>query len=344
MVNTPNYRPGAGLLVTDRHDFQKHVDGYNAKHNADKIVLSPSITIGTPQTNVQDAIAALSGLISAPVVPDATTSVKGIVRLGGDLNGLSSTANSPAVSGLQGRAVDTVSPSDKQVLTWDGGIAKWSPKTMPDATASVKGVVSLGGDLNGAGSASAAPIVSGLQGRSVDTAAPTSGYVLTWDGGITKWTPKAIGAAITMFGDVTGTANANVVVQLNGHPIVSTAPNANDYLTWNGSAWAPTPWNPSMETSVISVSSTPYTISSVVKNYALFIDTSSIAITIVLPVGIVGMILIFKDVGGNALANNITLQTPGSQKIEGLALDYVMDASFQNIKLMADNNLDWWIV
>lgn len=56
-------------------------------------------------------------------VVDATSSVKGVVQLTGDLGG---TAASPAVTGLQGTTVTATAPNNGQVLTYNGATAVWS--------------------------------------------------------------------------------------------------------------------------------------------------------------------------------------------------------------------------
>lgn len=54
---------------------------------------------------------------------DATSTVKGIMRLNGDLGG---DALNPAVTGIQGVGVTTTAPSNGQVLTYNGASAIWS--------------------------------------------------------------------------------------------------------------------------------------------------------------------------------------------------------------------------
>jgi hypothetical protein len=52
------------------------------------------------------------------------------------------------------------------------------------ATASTPGLVQLANDMGGTATS---PIVTGLQGRDIDTTAPTDGYVLTWSASASKW-------------------------------------------------------------------------------------------------------------------------------------------------------------
>lgn len=54
----------------------------------------------------------------------ASGSKPGLVQLANDLG---NTADSPKVVGLQGRAIDSASPSDGYVLTWNNSSSKWEP-------------------------------------------------------------------------------------------------------------------------------------------------------------------------------------------------------------------------
>lgn len=126
MVNsgTPNYKVGIGRLVTDRFDFQNHVDGYPFRHSAGHIDLFPLVTINSVLcSSVQEAITTIGPLVGPQALPDATSVVKGVVLLQGDING--GTASSVKVTGLQGRTVSNGIPSINDVLTWTG--STWEP-------------------------------------------------------------------------------------------------------------------------------------------------------------------------------------------------------------------------
>ena len=121
----PNYVNGVGRLVTDRFDFQKHVDGYSFRHDANQIDLSPTVFVdGYAQTTVQSALETLSTYILPPVIPDATTTSKGIIQLSGDISG---TATSVEVIKIRGFDVNTLLPSNNDVLTWDSVNQYWTP-------------------------------------------------------------------------------------------------------------------------------------------------------------------------------------------------------------------------
>lgn len=217
MPLVPNFKPGIGRLVTDRFDFQSHVDGTNFRHTAGQIDLSPHITIGSTSIgDVQTAIAALAGTIIVPSVPDATTSSKGIIQLSGDISG---TATNISVVAMRGTPIGTLTPTDKDVLFWDGSASKWTNGPIVPATATTLGTIKLGtapanSDLAGVGSSSNGPRVGALQGFAVSNATPSTGQALVWSG--STWTPTGIPTAPTGTGfatltsgtyDATATAN-----------------------------------------------------------------------------------------------------------------------------------------
>lgn len=120
----PNYINGIGRLATDRYTYEKHVNGTDDRHKANQIDLFPTVVIGTPQSTVQDAIAAISTVIGTPPA-DASTTVKGIVKLAGDIAG---TATSVVVTRLQGKPISSLVPTSGDVLTWDG--STWKPQSI----------------------------------------------------------------------------------------------------------------------------------------------------------------------------------------------------------------------
>lgn len=129
-MTPPNYKKNVGRLATDRYDFQGHFNGTSFRHNATEIDLFPTVVIsGIPKTTVQDAIAALVGIVTPPVIPDATTLSKGIIQLNQDLGG---NALNPKVIGLQGISVNTVVPSDQNVLLYSAGSGSWGPAVAPN--------------------------------------------------------------------------------------------------------------------------------------------------------------------------------------------------------------------
>lgn len=127
MPQQPNYNRGTGRLTTDRFDFEKHVNGTENHHDGYDIDMVPPITIGgNPYTNVRSAIDALNAIIAPASIQDATSTVKGILRLTGDFGG---TATTPRVTGIQARPVSNLAPTDGQQLTWNGTLQIWEPQS-----------------------------------------------------------------------------------------------------------------------------------------------------------------------------------------------------------------------
>jgi hypothetical protein len=106
----------------------------------------------------------------------------------------------------------------QQALDSDGTLVTGSTNTYTGlantnlASGSKPGLVQLTNDL---GNTAASPKVVGLQGRSVDSAGPSDGDVLTWDAGASKWGPSASGGgggltdldggnASSVYGGITG--------------------------------------------------------------------------------------------------------------------------------------------
>lgn len=207
----PNFKPGVGRLATDRYDFQHHIEGSAFNHLANQIVVSPSITVGAiTVTDVQTALQVLSGTFVVPTVPLATKTSTGIIQLGGDLNGLNSTGLSPQLSSLQGTTLSISAPITNQVLQWNG--AAWINASLVSATTSTTGTIVLAGDLNGTGTISTAPKVSGLQGIPVNTTIPVNGNVLVFSAG--SWGP---GSSAAVASATIGTSAGNLgVVTLGG--------------------------------------------------------------------------------------------------------------------------------
>lgn len=127
MPQQPNYNRGTGRLTTDRFDFEKHINGTDERHDGYDIDMVPAISIGgNPYSNVRSAIDALNAIIAPASIQDATSTVKGILRLTGDFGG---TATTPRVTGLQARPVSTLAPTNGQQLTWNNTLGVWEPQS-----------------------------------------------------------------------------------------------------------------------------------------------------------------------------------------------------------------------
>ena len=74
------------------------------------------------------------------------------------------------------------------------------------------------------------------------------------------------------------------------------------------------------------------------------IDTSTNNITYTINTSIMnnGKILIFKDISGNASNNNITMETEGSEKIDGLDT-FIINENYGKLKIFCNNN-NWFVI
>ncbi len=135
----------------------------------------------------------IAATVSSTTVTDATTSVKGIVRLAGDLSG---TAAAPTVAKVQGVTMPTVAPSAGQVLTaTDTTTAGWSTP----ASAPVSSV---------AGKTGAVTLQLGSDIADVTVSTPSNNQVLSYDGATSKW--KNV-TPVTGFSDPTTTKGDLIV-------------------------------------------------------------------------------------------------------------------------------------
>lgn len=208
----PNFKPGVGRLATDRYDFASHIEGVAFQHTAGQIVLSPPVTIGiNTVSDVQTAIAQLSGTIVIPTVPNATRTSTGVIQLGGDLSALTSTALAPIIGSLQGTALGPLSPLMNQVLQWNG--SSWVNAYISPATTTSQGTIILSNGISPATTGDLGNVynnvkVIALQGFPVSNSTPTSGQVLAYNG--SAWAPASAS------GTPQATASTQGTIQLGG--------------------------------------------------------------------------------------------------------------------------------
>jgi hypothetical protein len=240
----PNYKKDVGRLATDRFDFEDHVEGKKFRHFANQIDLFPTLVIGSETTtNVQDALQALAVAVSPPLIQDATTVTKGIVKLAGDIAG---NASNVLVTRIQGKPISSLTPSDDDVLTWDGTAMVWRP-------AAATNVFNAAGDLAGnnvlqnvigwtgtqydpsvgfvvrASNSVSNYVLSVIPLYTQDTAATTHGNTMTFRGQSTTGVSKN-GASIAIAGGAPGPSGLKGGVKLQftstipgGYPTTSLA-------------------------------------------------------------------------------------------------------------------------
>jgi hypothetical protein len=152
------------------------------------------------------------------------------------------TAPAPGSTTLAGDTdVSLTSPTNTQVLTYDGTASKWKNQAAPtasNATTSAPGLVQLSGDLAGTATS---PAVAKVNGVTLPASAPAANQVLTaTSASATTWSTPAAGVTL----DTTGTDIAPLGTQAAGavgkaadaghiHPTTGLALSAN-----NGSDFA----------------------------------------------------------------------------------------------------------
>jgi hypothetical protein len=210
-------------------------------------------------------------------VPDASTSIKGLVQLAGDLAG---TSAAPTVPGLAAKA------NTSAVVTLAGAQTVTGTKNFTGGLQSAGAAVVTTGDARLSdtrqtvdGSVTTAKLANGsvTAPKLVVPTAPTTGQVLSYNGTSLAWTAAATGGTgggdPTLGGDLSGTASAAVInagavaanelatnavttVKIADANVttakiadaaiteaklaIGTTPTANQVLTWNGTAlvWA----------------------------------------------------------------------------------------------------------
>ena len=97
--------------------------------------------------------------------------------------------------------------------------------------------------------------------------------------------------------------------------------------------------NPSPVT--VTIVTTP-TYTALATDYFLCVNTSTTAVTITLPTGILGTVYIIKDCAGNADVNNITIVGTGGQLVDGSS-GAIINTPYGGIQLIF-NGVEWSIV
>ncbi len=129
---------------------------------------------------------------------------------------------------LQGRSIDSTTPTVNQGLVWNG--SAWAPadvnalKLQNQAVSSAAPTSGQALIWNSTTSQWEPQGISGnatsLQNRPIDGTAPTSGQALVWNG--SSWIPAVVDAS-----------------KLQGNAVSSTTPTSGQALIWDGSQWVP---------------------------------------------------------------------------------------------------------
>lgn len=106
----------------------------------------------------------------------------------GDATGITSLT----VVAIQGKTISSATPSNSEVLKWNG--SEWAPAEALSNYVGGSGIVLSGNSIThlahtGDATGATAITVVGLQGRTIQSTTPSNGDVLTWDNALSTWKP-----------------------------------------------------------------------------------------------------------------------------------------------------------
>lgn len=326
------------------------------------------------QTNLSQAASAYqkpsSGIpatdLSSAVQTDLTDASTA-VQIGGDLSG-SNTA--PHVSGLQGTAVSSSTPTDTQVLSFNAGANQWVPATISsssvsDATPSTKGIIQLAGDLGGTGTAASAPIISN---GAVTTAKLANGAVTTSqvasNAGITKSQLAPLGIVDADVNAISESKVTNLTGDLSGKVNASTFQAKGNILAGTGATGAYTNVAVGGDGQVLTADSTQsggvrwgtpqssnsHTVTTKTNDYTattndevILANATSVSstLTVTLPTA-VGNTNIYDIKKIDSSSHTVTIATTSSQTIDG-GSTAVLQVQYASISVVSDG-ANWFVI
>jgi hypothetical protein len=197
---------------------------------------------------------------------------------------------------LRGRFISSNTPSDGQVLQWDGNGNQWIPQTPSTGGTTYTqgtGISITGNTISNTGDTNASDdittttlsdgdingrftnlIINSIQGRTLSAANPTNGQVLTYNSGIAQWTPQT-----PTTGGTTYTAGTGISISSN--TITNSSP----------SKWTSVGGGIASTLSIVGIGMNP--IDPIPLSVASFPNTASITI------GSTSKVTIGADVSGN---------------------------------------------
>lgn len=201
--------------------------------------LISSVSAGTGLTN--------TGTASDPVLEvsygsAAGTAIEGNSSFGGDVSG---SYTSLTVSKIQGRSVASLSPSDSEILTWNGAASRWEPHALSAIGAGTLPDARLSSNVPLKNSANA---FTAFHSISVATQSSRAMMLKTTDDNTTNNLFEVLSSGGTVLGSIRADGVASAATDLTtksyvdnklaSRAVSTSAPSTNDILKWNGSAWA----------------------------------------------------------------------------------------------------------
>lgn len=290
--------------------------------------------------------------VTSTTVTDATGSTKGIVQLGGDLNGTSTSASAPRVSGLQSIALSATAPTTGQVLTatstsaagWAtpaaGGVTSVAGKT-GTVTLVEADVASLTTDL-----AAKAPLASPTFTGTVTVPTPTVGTAAATKSYVDSAAPNATTGApgqVQLAGDLAGTATSPSVAKVNGIAVTGTPSNGQVLTATSGTAasWATPATGGGGSGYVFNIVSKTANYTASNNDFVLITSVSSL-ITITLPTPVASGLVRVKRMA--AAGNGVQVQAPGSAYIDSSSVGTdTVNSQYQSQDYLSDGT-NWFRV
>lgn len=156
-------------------------------------------------------------------VTPATSGATGTAS--GDLSG---TYPSPTVAALQGVAVSAAAPGANQVLRYDSTNSKWAPVNLSTS------------DIAGLSSTLSTYQTTASFNAMVSSAGCNPNQTMYWNSVSSNFQCQNISLAVTVGGDLSGTATAATVSKINGQPIDTTVtPSSGQFLKYISGKWTP---------------------------------------------------------------------------------------------------------
>jgi hypothetical protein len=317
----PNFNPTSpARLAVDRYDFEAHILGTNFRQNATTIDLSPPLD---GYTTVQALLAGIVGDLN-PTMPDATPTQLGLTTLGGDLNGIGTSAFAPKVSGLQGRPVQNLTPSAGQVLTWNGSL--WGPastggnvtgpftnETVVAVTGDVAGTLNMGGStstnvINIGGDAFGTAGSNGVINIGAGTFAS---QIIIGDSPASPQIQLGNGAGSVIVPNLSGYANAMVISTVGGQLGVTPG------VTYTFAGTQSFNIGVALTVGFTNVTTFPYAVDSGATPDYLLLVQDAVTRIINLPAPTAGRVLKIEDASDSASIHNITINATGGAEFPG---------------------------